>query len=232
MSVRPDHRIAWYALVAMTGAILIAPLVALAWFATPDGVEALEVPTVAAWAEPARDVAGGLVTFASPDRVYATYTQVLALLFPAIILTAFAARTQRPTPRKRSERIAWRVALTGYSVFGAGVLIVALLLIGHSVAIAGLDAVNAVYLMMMFPGLLVSLIGSTILGIVFVRSGYRPRPTAWLLALAIPLWIVGGFVLGHNGIGILPLFIAWAATAWQWRTADDARLATGPLTAG
>lgn len=229
MSARSNQRIGRYVVVAAAAAVICAPLVALAYFATPDGAENLEASTVAAWAEPARELAGGLVTFASPERVYASYTQVLALLFPAILLTALATRAQRPVPRKRAERVGWRIALTGYSLFGAGVFLMALLLIR---ADASGPLVDLAFLAMMLPGMLISLIGSTVLGIVFVRSGHRPRTTAWLLTLAIPLWIVGSFVLGHNGMGIVPLFVAWAATGWRWRTADNARLATEPLTAG
>lgn len=218
MFVRPNHRLAVYIVAATAGAVVLAPLVAVAYFATADGAEYLEVATVAAWATPARELFGPLVTFASPDRVYATYTQILALLFPAIVLTALATRSHRPVPRKRSERVGWRITLTGYGLFGVGLLVVAIVLVAGDTSVALADAV---FLGAMFPGLLLGLIGSTVLGIVFVRSGYRPCVTAWLLALAIPLWILGSFVLGHNGLGILPLFVAWAATGWQWRGAKD-----------
>jgi hypothetical protein len=216
MSVR-YHRIGLYVVLATVTVVVVAPLLAIAYFATADGAENLAVGTVAAWAEPARDLAGGLVTFASPDRVYATYTQVTALAFPAVVLTAFAARALRPAPSKRSERIGWGITLTGYSLFGAGLLVEAVVLLAGDTSVALADVV---FMAAMLPGLLLSLIGATVLGIVFLRSGYRPRVTAWLLALALPLWIVGSFVLGHNGIGLVPQFIAWAATGRQWRTAD------------
>lgn len=68
------------------------------------------------------------------------------------------------------------------------------------------------------PGLLLSLVGSTMLGIALVRSPQRPRLTGWLLALAFPLWLAGSAVLGHNSIGLLALWVAWAATGWRlWR---------------
>lgn len=79
---------------------------------------------------------------------------------------------------------------------------------------------DPVFLTTMLPGLLIALIGSTMLGIALLRSDYRPRTTAWLLAASFPLWIVGSVGLGHNSLGILPLFIAWAA-AWRWRRAED-----------
>jgi hypothetical protein len=219
MSVR-HHHIGLYAVIAAVTAVLVAPLLAIAYFATAGGAGELAAGTVQAWAVPARDLAGGLVTFASADRVYATYTQLLALAFPAVVLTAFAARALRPTPRTRSERIGWGIALTGYTMFGIGLLVVALGLLGGD---SSVPLVDAAFMAAMVPGLLLSLIGSTILGVVFLRSGYPPRLTAWLLALALPLWLVGSVVLGHNGIGLLPLFLAWAATGRQWRTAAGAR---------
>ena len=57
--------------------------------------EELEVGSVSGWAEPGRDLAGGLLTWASPDRVYATYVQLFALLFPAVFLCARAVRARR-----------------------------------------------------------------------------------------------------------------------------------------
>ncbi|MGI9017568.1 MAG: hypothetical protein ACR2HR_10785 [Euzebya sp.] len=146
------------------------------------------------------------------------YTLVMALLFPAVFLTALATRARRPHPRTRPERIGWRITLTGYGLFGVGVLTIAPLLFGG----ARLDAAaNGVFLAMMLPGLLLSLIGSTVIGIVFLRSGHRPRLASWLLAGAFPLWILGSVVLGHNSFGILPLFFAWSATGWRARRAQD-----------
>ena len=59
--------------------------------------------TVSAWAEPAQDLVGGLLTWASPERVYATYVQVFALLFPAVFLSARATRARRPGPAAASN---------------------------------------------------------------------------------------------------------------------------------
>jgi len=77
---------------------------------------------------------------------------------------------------------------------------------------------NILYLSLIVPGLLLGTIGSTLLAIRFLRSAYHPRLTGWLLALSLPLWIVGSDVLGHNSLGLVPLFVAWAATGWRiWR---------------
>ena len=51
-----------------------------------------------------------------------------------------------------------------------------------------------------------------------MRARYAPRLTAWLLALAFPLLLVGSIALGHNSLGLVPLFVAWAASGRQlWR---------------
>lgn len=217
-TARHRSTIGLYAIVAAATGVLIEPLLAVAYFDTAGGAEQLDVPTVAAWAVPARELFGSLVTWASADVVYNTYSLILALMFPAVLATALATRAQRPQPPKRPERIGWRVALSGYGLFGSGVLLVAILLLS-----GGPDPlVEAGFMALMIPGMLLSMIGSTILGIVFLRTGHRPRLTAWLLASSLPLLIVGSAVIGHNGFGILPLMIAWAATGARWRAGDAA----------
>jgi energy-converting hydrogenase Eha subunit A len=80
--------------------------------------------------------------------------------------------------------------------------------------------VNVPFLSFMVPGILLSTIGSVVLGIALVRAGYRPRLTSWLLAFAFPLWIVGSFVLGHNSIGLAPMLVARGASGWRLWTAE------------
>jgi hypothetical protein len=83
--------------------------------------------------------------------------------------------------------------------------------------------VNPLFLGLLFPGILLSTTGSSALGVGLLRSGYRPRLTAWLLALAFPLWIVGDFLVGHNSIGLVPLMLAWGATGLElWRAGNRA----------
>jgi hypothetical protein len=226
-TARHRSTIGLYAIVAAVTAVLIEPLLAVAYFDTADGAEYLDVATVAAWAVPARELFGGLVTWASAEAVYNTYTLILALMFPAVFVTALATHAQRPQPQNRSERIGWRIALTGYGLFGAGVLAVAIMLLGD--ASGGL--VDVGFMAFMIPGMLLSVIGSTILGLIFLRTGHQPRLTGWLLAFSLPLLILGSAVVGHNGFGILPLMIAWATAGARWRSADPpSRPASRPLT--
>lgn len=196
-----------YAVVAGAASFVIAPLLALSFFATESGAEELEVGSVSAWAEPARDLAGGLLTFASADSVYFTYLKSLMLVAPAFFVCAWAVRSRRPEPRSRTELWGWRVALTGYGLLALGVI----------VALPG-AVLNVVFFALIVPGLIVATIGSTILGIGLLRASYRPRLTPWLLSLSVPFWLVGSDVLGHNSLGLLPLFVAWGASGWRlWR---------------
>jgi hypothetical protein len=206
MREQASQQLRTYSLLAAIGAVVVSPLLALAYFGTTEGAESFDEAVYTGWVDPVRDVANGLITFASNDTVYATYTLALALLFPAIILAARAMRSQRGTGT-RVEMWGWRIGLAGYTLFGGGLLVVSVLLflLGPE---SGL--VNGIFLLAVIPGLLLGLVGSTMLGAALLRSGYRPRLTAWLLTLAIPLWFVGSAVLGHNSLGVIPLFVAWA----------------------
>jgi len=67
------------------------------------------------------------------------------------------------------------------------------------------------------PGTLVTLIGSTLLGIAFLRGREVPRLPSWLLALAIPLVLVMTALLGHLSAGLVPLELAWILLGlWLW----------------
>lgn len=219
MSDRAARFAGLYAVIAAGIAVLISPLLALSYFATDEGAEELESGTVSAWADPARDLVGGLLSWASPERVYATYVQAFALLFPAVFLCAWAMRARR-SPAGRTERWGWRIALVGYGLASVGLIAAFFVLFTGSTA--G-DALNVVFLTLLLPGMLVSAIGSTVLGIALLRDRYRPRITSWLLALAFPSMLVVPTVLGHNSLGMVPLIVGWGATGFQlWRVGDRA----------
>lgn len=206
-----------YAAVAAGAAVILSPLLALSYFATGEGADELRNPTVAAWAGPTRDLVGGLLTWAAPDRVYATYVQGFALLFPAVLLCAVAVRARRPRGT-RTERVGWRIALVGYSIATAGLLAAFVVLFGGS--IAG-DALNIVFLALLLPGMFGSALGSTVLGIALLRGRYTPRLTPWLLTLAFPSMVVVPTLLGHNSLGMVPLIVAWGATGVRLARSSD-----------
>lgn len=201
---RHSRLIAGYAVVAAAVATVVSPLLALAYLSTGEGRSGLRSATTAWWAEPLLQHASWLVDWSSPDRSYATYTQVIAVLFPAVLACAILSRTSRH-PQGRAEWWGWLIALIGYGIGTVGLLVAALTLIPGR---AGSSALNLVFMVLMVPGMLCSLIGSTVLGIALLRRDFRPLGTGWLLALAIPLFVCGN-LLGHNSLGMLPIMIAW-----------------------
>ena len=213
MSDRATRLTGLYAAIAATAAVVLSPLLALSYFATDDGAEALTTGTVSAWAHPARDLAASLLTWASPDRVYATYTQAFLLLFPAVILCALAVRARR-TPARRTERWGWRIALLGYGLATLGLATASLALAGGNTNVA---ALNVAFLALMIPGMLFSAAGSSTLGIALLRDHSQSPVPASLLALAFPSMLVLSAVLGHNSIGMLPLMLAWGITGLRLR---------------
>ena len=205
-----------YAVVAAAASVVFAPLLALAYSRTAEGAGEFESATMfPGWTERGIDLAGPLLTFASVDRVYSVYTQLFALLVPAVLLCALAARSLRPASRSRLERWGWRVGLFGYALFALGLLVVAVAMF----VVSGMHAaIDVPFMTMMFPGLLLSLLGSTVLGVGLLRGGYEPRLTSWLLVLSLPLWWFGSFGLGHNSLGLVPLMVAWGVTGYRlWR---------------
>jgi hypothetical protein len=217
MSKRATLQTGLYAVIAAVVAVILSPLLALSYFATGEGADELQSRTVAAWASPTRDLVGGLLTWATPERVYATYVQTFALLFPAVLLCAWVVRARRPRGT-RTERVGWRIALTGYAIASTGLVAAFVILIAGS--IAG-GALNIVFLALLLPGMFLSAIGSTVLGIALLRSHYTPKLTAWLLTLALPSMLVVPTVLGHNSLGMVPIIVAWGATGMQIRRSEN-----------
>ena len=212
MSERATRLVGLYAVVAGVAAVVISPLLAMSYFAIEDGADELDSATVSAWADPGRDIADGLLTFASADRAYATYIQIFSLLMPALFVCAWTVRRRRTGTERRIERWGWRMALVGYACLGLGGLVAAILLIGAS---PNGNAVNVPFVALLIPGILLGTIGSTVLAIALIRAGYRPRLTPWLLAFAFVLWIAGSDVLGHNSVGLTPMLVAWGASGWR-----------------
>ena len=82
-------------------------------------------------------------------------------------------------------------------------------------------AVNLAFLTLMLPGMFISAIGSTVLGIGLLRSHYTPKLTPWLLTLAFPSMLIIPTVLGCNNLGMIPS---------SWRGASPAFSSGGHTT--
>ena len=216
MSDRRTRLAGLWAVVAAGVAVVVSPLLALSYFGTGDGAEELKIGTVAAWAVPARDLVSGLLTWASPDRVYGTYWLVFWVLFAAVFLCARSVHARRPPDVSTLERWGWRLALVGYGLGAVGSVTASIVIVEGSAENAWIDAV---FLAVMVPALAIDVIGSTVLGIALLRSRYQPRATGWLLVLVLPSIAVVPEVLGNLSLGLLPVYAAWAVTGWRlWRS--------------
>ena len=222
MSDRTTRLAGLYSVVAAGVAVVVSPLLALSYFATAEGAQELETGTVSAWAGPARNLAGGLLTWAAPDRVYGTYWLLFWVLFAAVFFCARAVHAQRPPDIGPLERWGWRLALAGYALGAVGGIAACVVIVAGS----GADAViDVAFFALMVPAMVIDVVGSTLLGIALLRKSYEPRMTAWLLVLVLPSMLVLPVVLGNLSLGLLVVLIAWAATGWRfWRTGSTAGL--------
>ncbi len=182
---------AWFALVA-------GQLHALSRYATEDGKSDLDIATTGFWAEPAMDLFSPLLDWASADAVYVTYGKLWLPVFVAFTLCAFAVRRTR-TPFG-AEKWAWRIALTGY------VLATIAAAAEYWTMWTGInDALLDGVFIALIPALLLTLIGSTFLGIVLIRRGFGLP--AWLLAATFPGFLV---IPEFTSLGNVVLPIAFA----------------------
>jgi hypothetical protein len=191
-TARAVGRAAW---IAAWAGVVLAPIHALSRFATEDGREDLRSPLVRAWAEPTAERLRLLLDWAEPDTVYVTYGKVWFVLFLAATACAFLVRrSRRPSGL---ERIAWPVTLAGMVVATAS-------LVGDYYT----PWMEQSFLYLGIPGLLISLLGSLLLGIALLRRGFRPRTAGWLLVLWVPLFMLLSSVIAM-GAAALPMLFAW-----------------------
>ncbi len=184
---------AWFGLVA-------GQLHALARHNTVDGKEDLQIWTTRVWSDPARKALAPLLDWANPDTVYLTYGKLWLPVFVGFTLAALVVH------RRRSpvgfEKWAWRVALTGYVWACVSVAL------EYWTQLTTYNGFFETAFLIVVPGLLILLIGSTILGIALIRNGLRPRLPAWLLALTIPL-VIAITQVTSLGSAVLPVLFAF-----------------------
>jgi hypothetical protein len=170
-------RAAWVA--AWVG-LVVGQLHALSRFATADGAEDLELAATAAWAVPAAKALSPLLGWGDADLVYVTYGKIWFPLFLAFTLCAFVIY-QRRRPGLW-ETWVWRVTLTGYVLACAGVFVEY-----WTQWTGNYNVLFEVGWIVIVPALLLTMLGSTVLGITLLVRGSAPRLPALLLALVIPL---------------------------------------------
>jgi hypothetical protein len=191
---------------------LLAPIHALSRYATPDGAADLDSAAVRAWAVPAARHLHPLLDWSDPHTVYTTYGRLWLPIFATAVACAFAVRAQRHPGRL--ERWGWRATLLGY-------LIAAASLVGDYWT----PWMDASFTILGIPGMLLSVIGSTLLGLALLRRRFRPRATGWLLATWFPALLALSSLIAL-GAGLLPMLWAWATAGRilrsnTHRTGDD-----------
>jgi hypothetical protein len=189
-------RCAWVA--AWVG-LAAGQLHALSRHATAAGAEDLALPATAAWAVPAAKALSPLLGWGNPCLCH--LRQIWFPLFLAFTLCAFVIYKQRRPGRW--ETWVWRVALTGYVLACAGVFA------DYWTQWTGnYNVLFQVGWIMTVPGLLLTMVGSTVLGITLLVRGSAVRPPALLLALAIPLaWLI--LLATSLGNAVLPVMFAF-----------------------
>ena len=174
------------------------PLHSLAHFATDDGEEG-----PIKWSDRGRDTLEPLLDWGSADTVYLTYGRVYLLVVLAFLLGLVSLLARRARELQGLERWSFGIALVGYALLVAGAVV------EYWTPYIGFG-----FMAFSGPGVLVALLGSTLLGIALLRRRAVPRGGAWLLALSIPLLFGMLVLVGHLSAGLLPLDLAWLVIGW------------------
>lgn len=213
------RQVGWLAWMMAWLGLAVGQLHALSRFATAGGREDLANPLVAGWAVPAGDLMRPLLDWAHPDLVYLHYGKIWFPVFAAITLCAWMVyRRRRPVG---FETWAWRVALAGYAVATVGVFV------GYWTqwSAAYTEPWFTIGWYLEIPGLLLTLVGSSILGTTLLARRFRPVLPAVLLALAVPLAIG---IVQLTSLGNLSLPIGFAFGLLGLRLARPASATPGP----
>jgi hypothetical protein len=195
----PDQ-IRWAGLAAMVGGtlgVVFAPLYSLAYFATSDGASDASSAWVQAWAQPARDLLGPLLTFASPDVVRLTYFKLFLFVVIGMLAGVFGLHARQGRQGGRLERWGFRTSFVGLLLLTIG-------------AFSGYwpGLVNFSFVAFILPGLLLLLVGSPLFGLGTWRAGVASRIGLCLLIVGGPAVLLINQVATLGGSLIL-IYLAW-----------------------
>jgi hypothetical protein len=218
MNERVIGRLAW--VMAWVG-LVVGQLHAMARHNTADGKEDLQSWTTRVWSDPARELFKPLLDWANPDAVYLTYGKIWLPVFVAFTLCAFVVRRRRQPAG--FEKWAWRVALTGYVLACVGVFC------DYWTQWDTYNAFFDIAFLITLPGLLLTLVGSSLLGIALLRRGFVPRTSAWLLALTFPL-ALGITMITSMGSAALPVMFAFGLAGRRIAATPDGAGSTAART--
>jgi hypothetical protein len=191
----------------------VGVLHSLARFATDAGQQDVTELT-RVWADPARRLLDPLLSFADVDHVYVVYGMLWGPLFLVALGCAIVAARVRRGIARAGERWAWRVYLAGFGLATVGVVA------AYYGAWINPALVDGAFVALVVPGVLVTLMGGTWLGVVLLRRRYRPRITALLLALTVPLVMAISSVMSL-GSAFIPMLLAWGFTGRALNAALD-----------
>lgn len=173
--------------------LITTPLHAVAYLRTPDGE-----PGVIRWNQVAFEAAPGLWDWGDRQAVYLTYGRVTSVLMIGALLGLVALHRKQRGDEARFERWAFRVFATGFVLLAVG-----------AITEYYSPFLEEAFIFIAIPGLLITLIGGTLLG--FASSGRRviPKSLAIFLALSfipgVPLMVA---LLGHIPVGFSLVSVA------------------------
>lgn len=199
---------AWFGLV-------MGQLHALARHNTADGKEDLQAWTTRVWSDPARSALRPLLDWADPDTVYLTYGKLWLPVLVALTLCAFVVRARRrPTG---FETWAWRAVLLGCCYACVGVAA------EYWTRWTDYSSFFDAAFLATLPAIPIIMIGSTVVGSTLLRRGFRPRATALLLTVALPLAPVISMFTSLGNI-FLPIAFAFGIAGRRLARAAEADL--------
>jgi hypothetical protein len=213
-----DREIGRFAWVMAWMGLVVGQLHALARFRTADGLEDLDLPLTAAWAEPADDLLSPLLDWANPDIVYITYGKIWMPVFVAFTLCAVVVyRRRQPSG---FEQWLWRLTIGVYAAACVGVFLCYWTQWTGSYNGDGVEALlMTVGFGLTIPSMVLMLLLSTVLGFTLLAKRFRPVLPAVLLVLAVPGFIVIPEVTSLGSVALPPMF-AFGILGRRIATAD------------
>jgi hypothetical protein len=211
----PDQ-VRWTGVAAMVGGalgVLVSPLYSLAYFASSDGAADAESAATQAWAEPARDLLGPLLTFASADVVRFTYGKLFLFIWMGMLAGLVGLHARHAGQGRSLERWGFRASFGG----------LVLLIIGAFGAIWLM--IEVFFVAFIVPGLFLLVFGSLIFGLGTWRAGVAPRIGALLLAVGGPGVLVISKIATLGG-GLVLAYLAWVVLGyalWSERIIVESR---------
>jgi hypothetical protein len=195
----PDQ-VRWTGRAAIVGGALglvWAPLYSLAYFATDDGAADAKSAGVQAWAEPARELVGPLLTFASPNDVRLTYFKLFLFIVLGMLAGAVGLHASQVQHAGRLERWGFRASFSGLLLLTIG-------------ALGGYwpPSLDVIFVVFIVPGLLLVVLGSPLFGLGTWRAGRAPRIGAGLLIVGGPAVLFISAIATLGG-GLVLMYLAW-----------------------